>query len=213
LVPCHHLGRVHPLPPRRHRHCRPAVGNRRPSAPTPMPLTGTAAPGAGPGGCPGAWSMGRAAGLEPEHGAGHSFLWPPPAAALGPRSPVTSPSPSCDGPLPSPRLHRHRCLASRRGPLSLRPRPDAGALATRPPLPASGGKPGDGTPTPPVSICPVQNFLLKLSPGKKTPRVMGPGTNILYMADWRGLTAGDLSISLPPGSSHGRPLLRAVVGV
>ena len=27
---------------------------------------------------------------------------------------------------------------------------------------------------------------------------MGPGTNILYMADWRGLTAGDLSISLPP---------------
>ena len=33
---------------------------------------------------------------------------------------------------------------------------------------------------------------------ENTPRVMGPGTNILYMADWRGLTAGDLSISLPP---------------
>ena len=28
---------VQRLPPRRHRHCRPAVGNRRPSAPTPMP--------------------------------------------------------------------------------------------------------------------------------------------------------------------------------
>ena len=42
-----------------------------------------------------------------------------------------------------PRLapaHSHRCLASRRGPLPLGPRPDAGAPGTRPPLPAPGGK-------------------------------------------------------------------------
>jgi len=123
-------------------------------------------PGNRPRGRSREWSRGRGVAVGPEHGAGHSFLWPPPAAALGPRSPVTSPSPSCDGPLPSPRLHRHRCLASRRGPLSLRPRPDAGALATRPPLPASGGKPGDGTPTPPVSICPVRKVFSFFDPGK-----------------------------------------------
>jgi hypothetical protein len=72
-------------------------------------------PGNRPRGRSREWSRGRGVAVGPEHGAGHSFLWPPPAAALGPRSPVTSPSPSCDGPLPSPRLHRHRCLASPQG--------------------------------------------------------------------------------------------------
>ena len=44
---------VHRLPPRRHRHCRPAVGNRRPSVPTLMPFTGTTAPATGPSAGPG----------------------------------------------------------------------------------------------------------------------------------------------------------------
>jgi hypothetical protein len=46
----------------------------------------------------------------------------------------------------SPRRHRHRCLASLRDRC---PRPSVrpGAPGTRPPLPAPGGKPGDGTPS------------------------------------------------------------------
>ena len=84
-----------------------AVGNHLPSAPTPMPLTGTAAPATGSGTGPGAWSRGIAAAVGPEHGAGHSFLWPP-AAALEPRWPVASPSPPCDNqPPPPPRCHHH----------------------------------------------------------------------------------------------------------
>ncbi len=63
----------------------PAMGNHRPSAPTPMPLIGTAAPGTGPGAGPGAWSGDSAVAAGPDQGTGHSFLWPPPAAAFEPR--------------------------------------------------------------------------------------------------------------------------------
>ena len=141
---------VHRLPPRRHRHCRPAVGNRRPSAPTPMPLTGTAAPGTGPGAGPGAWS-GQGSSSRTRAWRRTFFLMA--AARSCPQTSVgQSPPhrPSCDSPPPSPRHHRHHCLASRRGPLPLGPRPDAGVPVTRPPLPAPGGKPGDWDSLPPV---------------------------------------------------------------
>ena len=127
---------VQRLPPRRHRHCRPAVGNRRPSAPTPtpMPITGTAAsatgPSAGSGSGVGTGQQQSAPSMVPDilsYGA---------AAALEPRWPVASPSPPCDNQLPSPRCYSHRCLASRRGRLPLGPPPDAGAPGTR--RPSSG---------------------------------------------------------------------------
>ena len=51
---------------------------------------------------------------------------------------------------------------------------------------------------PPGINMPCPEIFSKNHSRDNTPRVMGPGTNILYMADWRGLTAGDLSISLPP---------------
>ena len=92
LVPCHHPG-PGSNGSRPGAIAMPPPWNRRPSAPTLMPLTGTAAPATGPGAGPGAWSGDRAAAVGPEHGAGHSFLWPPPAAALEPRWPVASPSP------------------------------------------------------------------------------------------------------------------------
>ena len=58
------------------------------------------------------WSRDRAAAVGPEHGAGHSFLWPPPAAALEPRWPVAIPiappvTTSRRPPLSSPPGPRH----------------------------------------------------------------------------------------------------------
>ena len=50
----------------------------------------------------------------------------------------------------------------------------AGAPGTRPPLPAPGGEPGDGTPTPPVLICPVRKFFHFSIRGKSEPP--GDGT-------------------------------------
>ena len=82
-----------------------------------------------------------------------------------PRTSVGQPPthrPPCDSPSPSPRHHSRRRLAILREPLPLGPRPDAGAPGTRPPLLAPGGKPGDGTPTPPVSIWFVRKFFQKI---------------------------------------------------
>ena len=149
MVPCHHPGPGHGSRPGAI-PTAPAVGNRRSSAPTAYAPNRDAAPGTGPGADPGAWSRGRAAAVGPEHGAGHSFLWPPPAAALEPRWPVTSPSPPCDNPSPSPRRHNRCRLTNRRGPLPLGPRPAAGASGARPPLPAPGGKPEMGPISPPT---------------------------------------------------------------
>ena len=56
-------------------------------------------------------------------------------------------------------------MASHRGPLPLGPRPDTGAPITRTPLPAPGGKVGDGTPVPPWSRCPVRKIFQKINPG------------------------------------------------
>jgi hypothetical protein len=87
MVPCRRPGRGPPAsapapsPPQHRRR------KHRPSAPTPLPLTETTAPGASPGTC----SRGTTAAVGPEHDARHSFLWPPPEAALGPRWPVTTP--------------------------------------------------------------------------------------------------------------------------
>jgi hypothetical protein len=158
-------------------------------------------------------SRGRAAAVGPEHGAGHSFLWPSPAAALGPRWPVASPSPPVKtsrhhpaaittwpapwqyrtikgeggatlGATVAPGPHQsQRHGAQPTGPAPLlpparsSPAPPPAARTSplsRTPLPASGGKPGDGTPTPPVSICPVRKFFQKIIPGKITPP--GDGT-------------------------------------
>ena len=180
---------VHRPPPRRHRYCRLAVGNCRPSAPTPMPLTGTAAPGAGPGACPGAWSRGRTAAVEPEHGEGHSLLWPRPAAAR--RTSVGQSAPP--SPLPVTALSpRPSATATDAWPAAgdccpLGPRPDAGAPGTRPPLPAPGGKPGDGTPTP-WSICPVRKFFLKNHSRGITPHPDGTRPQKLSNQFERGIT-------------------------
>ena len=175
-----------------------------------MPLTGTAAPGTGPGAGPGAWSRGRAAAVGPEHGAGHSFLMA--AARRCPRTSVgQSPPhrPSCDSPPPSPRRHRHRCLASRRGPLPLGPRPDAGAPGTRPPLPAPGGKPGDGTPTPPVlyawsgpNFFDIYVLHSGEIPAEDTPRVMGPRPKNFKPIFGRGISRR--------GQAHRYPLKKRV---
>ena len=176
---------VQRLPPRRHRHCRPAVGNRLPSAPTPTRGTGTAAPATGPGAGPGAWSGSRAAVVESEHGAGHILKAAArscPHTSVGQYPPHR---PSCDSPPPSPRRHSHRCLASRRGPLPLGPRPDVGAPG-RPPLPAPEVNPETGTPSPlsymlgpdlkpffrPIPLLPSGEI-----PAEDTPRVMGPSPN------------------------------------
>ena len=125
--------RSRPTPPPCPSHCATNItGARRgTSASQPWPRR----PGPGPG--QGSRTRSReqaqgsgvraAAAVGPEHGTGHSFLWKPPAAALGPRWPVASPSPPCESPPPSPRRHSHRCLASRRGLLPLGPRPAAGA--------------------------------------------------------------------------------------
>jgi hypothetical protein len=92
---------VHRVSLRRHCYCRSAVGNRRPSAPTPMPITGTAAPGTGPGVSPGrgvgAYQQQSDPSMAPEilsYG-----RRPPPPSDLG--WPVASPSPSCDNQPPT----------------------------------------------------------------------------------------------------------------
>jgi hypothetical protein len=77
--------------------------------------------------------------------------------------------PSCDSPPPSPRHQSHRRLASLRGPLPPGHRPDAGALGTRPPLPAPGGKVGEGTPVPPWSRRPVRKFFQKNHSQERDP--------------------------------------------
>ena len=178
-----------------------AVAERRPSAPTPMPLTGTATPGTGPGAGPGAWS--REGQQQSAPSMAPDILSygrrPPPPSNLGGQShphrpPVTTSRrhrpavittwrtmvcrPSRGG-----RCHPGGCRgpwtppdatttgAQRTGPRPLpwppmvtgpgfpaSPTAARRPLPTRPPLPAPGGKPGDGTPTPPVSICPVRKF-------------------------------------------------------
>jgi hypothetical protein len=178
---------VHRPPPRRHRHCRPAVGNHRPSAPTPMPLTGTAASGTGPAAGPGAWS--RAAAVGPEYGAGHSFLWPPPAVALGPRLASRSPL--------APTVTARR-----------RPRPGATAAAAWPavgdrcPRPSARRRgPGYTSPssgprrqmrgwdsgTPLVKMSGPEIFSKNHS-RKNTPRVMGPEPKNFKPIFDRGIT-------------------------
>jgi len=98
LLPCHH--------PRTQ-----ATVHRPGAVATPVQTWGTAPPGTGPGAGPGAWSRGRTAAVEPEHGEGHSLFWPPPAAALAPAPPPSLPGhvgnccPSALDPTPAPRVH------------------------------------------------------------------------------------------------------------
>jgi hypothetical protein len=160
---------VQRLPPRRQRHRRTAMGNHRPSAPTPMPLTGTAAPGTGSGSGVGAGQQQSDPSMEPDilsYG-----RRPPPPSNLGGQS--HSNRLSCDSPpLPSPWRHRRAAwpAVGDRCPLALDA--DAGAPGTRPPLPAPGGKVGDGTPVPPGQDALSGNFFKKSFPGN-SPR-MGP---------------------------------------
>jgi hypothetical protein len=101
-----------PLPPRR--------GEPPPSAPTPMPLTGTAAPRTDPG--PGEWSRGSSSRTR-AYRRTLTFVF----LSYGSRRQLPSDlgqspphRPSCDSPPPpSPRRHRHHCLANRRVPLPL----------------------------------------------------------------------------------------------
>ncbi len=78
--------------------------------------------------------------------------------------------------VPGPyRRHHHRCTTDRPRPCpgrlwspaqGSRPSPPPRrCVPPRTPLPAPGGKPGDGTPTPPVSRCPVRKFFQKIIPG------------------------------------------------
>jgi hypothetical protein len=122
------------------------------------------------------------------HPGGYRAPWPLPA----PPPPVQNGQPAAA----SPRHHSRRCLASRREPLPLGPRPDAGAPGTRPPLPAPGGESGDGTPTPPGQDALSGNFFKKSFPGEYTP---GDGTepkNFKTIFD-RGITQMDRLIDTP----------------
>jgi hypothetical protein len=175
LMPCHHPG------PGSTGSRSPAIataappwGSAAPLRPRPCPNR-TTAPATDPGAGQGAWSRVRAAAVGPEHGARHSFLWPPSEAAR--RTSVgQSPThhPSCDSPPPSPRRHHHRCLASLRGPLPLGHRRRRRRPWYTSPSPAPGDKPGDGTPTPPVSICIVRKFFQNYNPDK-SGKIPTPG--------------------------------------
>jgi hypothetical protein len=84
----------------------------RPSALTPLPLTGTTTPGTGPGAVPGGWSRVNVAAAGPEHDAGHPYLWPPPLDLGRPTAypspfllqPATALAPAPPPPLPGPAL-------------------------------------------------------------------------------------------------------------
>ena len=78
--------------------------------------------------------------------------------------------PSCDSPPPSPRRHRHRCLASHRGPLPLGPRPDAAPAPVPVPLfrPLEAN-PGMGLLPPRYQYAPSGNFFKKSFPGNYPP--------------------------------------------
>jgi hypothetical protein len=150
MVPCRRLGHGRRLPPWRHHH-RPRRGEPSLLCAHAHAHNLTTTPGTGPGASPGTCSRGGAAAAGPEHGAGHSFLWPPPNC---PRTSVgQSPPrrPSYDTlPPPSPRLHRRRCLARRKGPLPSALDPTPASPGTRPPLQAPGGKVGDRSHKPPT---------------------------------------------------------------
>ena len=66
----------------------PRPWRRRPGRGEQDPETGT-----GPSADPGVRSRGKTAAAGPEHGAGHSFLWPSPAARRCPRLSSCPPSP------------------------------------------------------------------------------------------------------------------------
>jgi hypothetical protein len=91
---------------------------------------------------------------------------------------------------PSPH-RRHHHDAQRTGPCPYpgrlwshvqgsRPSPTAAPAGSLPrtPLPAPGGEPGDGTPTPPVSIWTVRKFFQKFNPRKETLRVTASRPNL-----------------------------------
>ena len=110
--------------------------------------------------------------------------------------------------------HRHRCLASSRGPLPLGPRPDADATGTRPPLPGPRRKPGDGTPTPPIvnarSGPDLHIFAYTvLSPGEipaeNTPPVFRIPKNFISKnpVGRRGLSEGEVSKQADKGVPGG----------
>jgi hypothetical protein len=103
--------------------------------------------------------------------AGQSFLRPPPAPPnLGGQSPPRRPS----------------ALAA-----------DAGAPGTRPPLPAPGGKPGDGTPTPPGINMTRPEIFSKNHSWENTPRLIGPEPNNFKTIFDRGITQMDGLIDTP----------------
>ena len=174
---------VHRPPPRRHRHRRPAVGNRRPGNRPKRRLR--------------EWNRDRAAAVGPEHSVRHSFLLPSPAAALGPRAqrflggglfssadftrnvppppPLSLAShhphrPSCDSPRP-PRPGATATAAwpaaGDRCPSALDPTP--AFPGTRPPLPDPREQSGDWDSYPPWSRCPVRKFFSKFLPRKSRP--------------------------------------------
>jgi hypothetical protein len=190
LVPCHHPGpgsngsRPGAIAP------APAVGNRRPSAPTPMPLTGTAAPGTDPGA-----ESGSGAAVGPEHDARHSFLWPPPEAALGPRlasrlliAPLVTDRP------PLPRRHRHQCLDRRWGLLPQALAPTPGPRAHVPLLRALEANPETGLLPPRYQLCPIRKFSHFSVRGKSEgPRIRDPAP--IYHATksgWQTLHSGTI---------------------
>jgi hypothetical protein len=90
--------------------------------------------------------------------------------AVTPLAP-SDPPPRCTPDRPPPSCPGRPWSPARGAPAS--PPPLRQAPFTRPPLPAPGGKPGDGTPTPPVSIWTVRKFFQKIIPGKIPP---GDGT-------------------------------------
>ena len=71
--------------------------------------------------------------------------------------------------LASIQCHHHRSITDQYPALAAHgywpraSRPPPPPTLRRTPLPAPGGKPGEGTPTPPVSICPVRKFFQKIS--------------------------------------------------
>ena len=163
---------VQQLPPRRHRHRRTAMGNHPPLCAHTLAPNRDHHPGADPSAGSGKWSSSRPR-------AWHRTFSLMAAARRRPRTSVASRIPIA-APVtarqpPSPRLHRHRSLASLRGPLPLSPRPRRRRPGDTSPLfsPAPGGKVGGGTPVPPRSRCPVRIFFQKIIPGELPPR-MGP---------------------------------------
>ena len=107
------------------------------------------------------------------HPGGCRDPWPLPAP----------PPPVHNGPAPAPCPARPWSPARASWPT---PAAAPGSLPLVPLFPAPGGDPATGTPTPPGQDALSGNFFKKSFPGNY-PRVMGPGTNILYMADWRAL--------------------------